>query len=77
MQMMTRATALAGLACVAALVTSGCDNRGPAEKAGSKIDRTVDTIKNGGHEPVGDSIKDDIDKARDNAQDAADKARDK
>jgi hypothetical protein len=52
-----------------------CDNRGPAEKAGEKIDHTVDTIKNGGHEPVGDSIKDDVNKARDKVSDAAEDAK--
>jgi uncharacterized lipoprotein NlpE involved in copper resistance len=75
--MMLRASVLAGLACLVGLSVVGCDNRGPMEKAGSKVDRTVDTIKNGGHEPVADSIKDDVDKARDDAKDAADKARDK
>jgi hypothetical protein len=73
---MIRATVIAGLACAVALGSMGCDNRGPGEKAGARVDRTVDTIKNGGHEPVGDSIKDDVDKARGNAKDAADKARD-
>jgi hypothetical protein len=47
------------------------------EKAGEKMDHTVDTIKNGGHEPVGDSIKDDVDKARDKMADAAEDAKDK
>ena len=55
---MIRTTVLAGLACAMALGSAGCDNRGPMEKAGEKVDHTVDTIKNGGHEPVGDSIKD-------------------
>jgi hypothetical protein len=39
------------------------------------VDHTVDTIKNGGHEPVGDSIKDDVNKARDKVSDAADDAK--
>ena len=67
---MIRATVLAGIACALALGSVGC-HRGPAEKAGDKIDSTVDTIKNGGHEPVGDSIKDDVHKAQDKADDAA------
>ena len=71
---MIRSSLLAGLACALALGAAGCDNRGPAEKVGDKIDTTVDTIKNGGHEPVGDSIKDDVHSAQDKAQDAADKA---
>jgi hypothetical protein len=73
--MMIRTTVLAVLACGAILGAAGCDNRGPAEKAGEKIDHTVDTIKNGGHEPVGDSIKDDVNKARDKVSDAADDAK--
>jgi hypothetical protein len=72
---MIRTTLMASLACVAALAAAGCDNRGPAEKAGEKVDHTVDTIKNGGHEPVGDSIKDDVNKARDKISDAADDAK--
>jgi len=72
---MIRAAVLAGLACAITLGAAGCDNRGPAEKAGEKIDHTVDTIKNGGHEPVGDSIKDDVNKARDKVSDAVDDAK--
>lgn len=72
---MIRAAVLASLACAITLGASGCDNRGPAEKAGEKIDHTVDTIKNGGHEPVGDSIKDDVNKARDKVSDAVDDAK--
>jgi hypothetical protein len=72
---MIRTTALAVLACGVVLGAAGCDNRGPAEKAGEKVDHTVDTIKNGGHEPVGDSIKDDVNKAREKASDAVDDAK--
>ena len=72
---MIRNTVLAGLAFAVALGSAGCDHRGPMEKAGEKIDHTADTIKNGGHEPVGDSIKDDLDKARDKAADAVDDAK--
>jgi hypothetical protein len=72
---MIRTAVLVGVACAIALGSAGCDNRGPMEKAGEKADHTVDTIKNGGHEPVGDSIKDDIDKARDKASDKVDDAK--
>jgi hypothetical protein len=72
---MIRTTFMATLACIVAVATVGCDNRGPAERAGEKVDHTVDTIKNGGHEPVGDSIKDDVNKARDKASDAVDDAK--
>jgi hypothetical protein len=64
-----------GLTFAIALATAGCDNRGPAERAGEKVDHTADTIKNGGHEPVGDSIADDVHKAQDKAKDAADDAK--
>ena len=74
---MTRTTILAGMACLVTLLAAGCDNRGPAEKAGDKIDTTVDTIKNGGHESLSNSIKDDVHSAQDKAQDEADKAKDK
>jgi hypothetical protein len=75
---MIRTTAVMGLACALVLgVSAGCTKRGPGERAGEKIDHTADTIKNGGHEPVGDSIKDDVNKARDNMADAADDAKDK
>ena len=72
---MIRMTVLAGVACAIALGSAGCDNRGPMEKAGEKVDHTVDTIKNGGHEPVSDSIKDDVNKARDKVSDAVDDAK--
>ena len=75
---MIRATILAGLTCALTLgALAGCEKRGPAEKAGEKIDHTVDTIKNGGHEPLGDSIKDDVNKARDKVDDAAEDAKKK
>jgi hypothetical protein len=73
---MIRTTVLVGLACAVVLGSAaGCDNRGPMEKAGEKVDHTADTIKNGGHEPVGDSIKDDVNKARDKVSDAAEDAK--
>lgn len=72
---MIRTTVLAGLAVAAVLGAAGCDNRGPMERAGEKVDHTVDTIKNGGHEPVGDSIKDDVNKAREKVSDAVDDAK--
>jgi hypothetical protein len=72
---MIRTTVLAGLACAIALGSGGCEKRGPMEKTGEKVDHTVDTIKNGGHEPVGDSIKDDVNKAGDKVSDAVDDAK--
>ena len=72
---MIRTTVLAAALCAMVLGAAGCEKRGPMEKAGEKVDHTVDTIKNGGHEPVGDSIKDDVNKARDKAADAVDDAK--
>ncbi len=72
---MIRTAVLASVAVAIALGAAGCDTRGPMEKAGEKVDHTVDTIKNGGHEPVGDSIKDDVNKARDKVSDAVDDAK--
>ena len=72
---MIRTSIVVGLTCAFALGAAGCDNRGPMEKAGEKVDHTVDTIKNGGHEPVADSIKDDVNKARDKVSDAVDDAK--
>lgn len=74
---MIRAAVLAGLTGALVVGLAGCDNRGPAEKAGDKIDETVDTIKHGGHESISNSIKDDVHKAQDKAQDAAEDAKDK
>jgi len=72
---MIRAALLAGVICVIGL--AGCDNRGPAQRAGEKLDETADTIKHGGHESVTNSVKDDVHKAQDNVQDASKDAQDK
>ena len=64
-----RALAILSLCAVLALV-AGCQKKGAAERAGEKVDHVVDTIKNGGEEPTGDKIQDEIDKARDKAADA-------
>ena len=42
-------------------------------KTGEKVDHVIDTIKNGGEEPTGDKIQDEVDKARDKAAEATDK----
>ena len=73
---MSRTTVVVGLTCFLALAfAAGCEKRGPAERAGEKIDHTVDTIKNGGHEPLRDSMEDDVNKARDKMADAAEDAK--
>ena len=57
---------LTTVACALALLgmMAACE-KGPAEKAGHKIDETVDTIKHGGHESVENKVEDKVDEARD------------
>jgi len=61
------------LICAVALGVSACAKKGPLEKAGEKVDHAVDTIKNGGSEPLSDKIQDEADKARDKVNAAGDK----
>ncbi len=68
---MLRETALAALVCTIALGCAACDNRGPAEKAGAKVDETVRTLKNGGEKTPEDKVRDAVDDARSDAKDAA------
>jgi len=65
---MLRETVLAGVAALT-LLCVGCE-KGPAEKAGHKIDESVDTIKHGGHEAVENKVEDKVDDARDKVKDA-------
>lgn len=51
------ATAVLGLG------VASCEKKGPLEKAGEEIDEAVDTVKNGGEEPVSAKIDDAIDDA--------------
>ena len=59
--------------CALALGVTACEKKGPMEKAGEKVDHTVDTIKNGGSEPLSDKAQDEADKARDKVDDATGK----
>jgi hypothetical protein len=59
--------------CALALGTTACEKKGPMEKAGEKVDHTVDTMKNGGSEPLSDKAQDEADKARDKVNDATGK----
>jgi uncharacterized protein YjbJ (UPF0337 family) len=65
---MMRESMLATIAGLA-LLCVGCE-KGPAEKAGHKVDETVDTIKHGGHESVENKVEDKVDDARDKVKDA-------
>ncbi len=52
------------------LLLSACEEKGPLERTGEKMDETVRTIKNGGEETTGDKIKDaagDLKERADNA----------
>ena len=69
---MIRKTALVALLASFAFGLAACEKQGPAERVGEKIDHSVDTIKNGGEEPVGDKIEDAAHDVRDGVQDAAD-----
>ncbi len=61
------------LIALGALSLAACEHKGPGERAGEKVDHTVDTIKNGGEEPTHDKLQDEADKARDKVDDAAKK----
>jgi hypothetical protein len=65
---MMRTATFAAIAAGLVLACAGCE-KGPAEKAGHKIDETVDTIKHGGHESVGNKVEDKVDDARDKVKD--------
>jgi predicted small lipoprotein YifL len=58
-------TLLPLLICAVALSMTACAKKGPLEQAGEKVDHTVDTLKNGGSEPLSDKAQDEADKARD------------
>jgi predicted small lipoprotein YifL len=56
----------AGIVLIAAVLGLGlaaCEKKGPLEKAGEEVDEAVDTVKNGGKEPVAAKIDDALDDA--------------
>lgn len=67
---MNTAKLLPLVALALALGATACEKKGPLEKAGEKVDHSVDTIKNGGSEPTSDKVQDEADKARDKINDA-------
>jgi type II secretory pathway predicted ATPase ExeA len=69
---MIRETALAALVASISLGMAACEKQGPAERVGEKVDHAVDTVKNGGKEPVADKVEDAAHDARDGVKDAAD-----
>jgi len=71
---MNRSMLLPVCICLASLSLAACEHKGPAERAGQKVDHAADTIKNGGEEPTGDKLQDEAEKARDRANATVDKA---
>lgn len=69
---MIRNLSLAALAAAISLGVAACDRQGPAERAGEKLDHAVDTVKNGGEEPLADKAEDAAHEVREGAQEAAD-----
>ena len=51
------------------LLTFGCDSQGPAEKAGEKVDKTVEATKEAVSDAA-DKVGEDIDKAAEEVKDA-------
>lgn len=55
---MTRELILAAFVASISLSFSACEKQGPAERAGEKVDHAVDTMRNGGEEPLSDRAED-------------------
>jgi hypothetical protein len=68
---MIRKTALMALIATFAFGIAACEKQGPAERVGEKLDHAVDTMKNGGEEPVGDKIEDAAHDVSEGVKDAA------
>jgi predicted small lipoprotein YifL len=64
---------LATLVCasILAMTAMGCKQKGPVERAGAEVDKTVRTIKNGGKETTADKLDDAADDVRDGVKDAS------
>ncbi len=69
---MNKTLTIAGMALLATLALSGCEKKGPAERAGEKLDHAVDAMKNGGKETPSDKLEDAGNNVRDAASDAKD-----
>jgi hypothetical protein len=69
---MIRKTALMTLIATFVFGMAACEKQGPAERVGEKLDHAVDTVKNGGEEPMGDKVEDAAHDVSEGVQDAAD-----
>jgi predicted small lipoprotein YifL len=56
----------------ALLALAACEQKGPMEKAGEKVDETVRTLKNGGEKTPSDKVKDAAQDVRSSAEKAVD-----
>ncbi|MEO8313504.1 MAG: hypothetical protein ABI645_01805 [Pseudomonadota bacterium] len=63
MRITTRRACAVLAAAVFGLGLASCEKKGPLEKAGEEVDEAVDTVKNGGKEPVSAKVDDAIDDA--------------
>jgi hypothetical protein len=61
--------------CAIVLLFSACEQKGPMEQTGQKVDETVRTIKNGGEKTTGDKINDATDDLKKGVENAADDAK--
>ena len=64
-----RTAAVAACAAMLMLGLSACEKKGPAEKAGEKVDHAMDSVKDSG-EKAADKVEAAADKAADKVQDA-------
>jgi hypothetical protein len=55
---------------ILAMTAMGCKDKGPFERAGEEVDKTVHTVKNGGKETTADKLDDAADDVRDSVKDA-------
>jgi predicted small lipoprotein YifL len=70
---MSRSNVIATAFCVSLLVfgMTACKQKGPVERAGEKVDKVIDTAKNGGKETTADKVDDAADHVTDGVKDAA------
>jgi predicted small lipoprotein YifL len=61
--------------CAIVLLFSACEQKGPMERTGEKVDETVRTIQNGGEKTTGDKINDATDDLKKGVENAADDAK--
>ena len=68
---MIRTVAMAATCVLLLGGLAACEEKGPGEKLGMKIDHGVDTVKNGGKEPAHDKAEDAVEHAKEAVNDVA------